>query len=629
MQSHLKKTIASLFLLLTSTLFAQNPRITWQTDSWTNGISEMTAYEAGGINYVLLSKPESGDAWIFGLNNDGSMGKSTYHTKDWEKGIECTASYNVGGKTYVFLSNSTNGHAWMLEVNKDGNRGGFTWRTNNWPKGISEAAIANVGEKNYLIMSQPDPGKVWHFELDENGKVGKCVESKDWSDIRAITTWNEGDKSFVLYISKNGSAWVQKINADGKFGNRVWETSQWEKNITAVTSYKYADVNHIMLSCPPEGKAWIFTIEADGKVGKHLWSTNNWQKGIQGLSHYYVDGLPFAVASNPDTKYGWVFNNIGGLPENLTQIKSNTPELDNAYNSLSKTQKNLAELSNKMRGNSLNTLEAVLKLDNKIGTIESKVKNYNGTLDPLQIVPYIGGYVKTTSKLLETVNDKIGLVKETFNKINKVVVDPAMNNARGTFSVVNLAENAILKLEQKMVALKKESVTDTKKLSKLKASINQIIDESKIINTEVEKLTRIDKSISVLEKPVEKFNSGVDKFDEKLKKVDKVINEINKVLDKKFEKKILKKKISISVRNILNGGNLDKTVQKAAKKFAMKLIEPLAKKLNIKFSIEEFPGIKEVVDKLEEIKGKGANMVDASNNLKKSTGNLEKIASEM
>ncbi|GJQ62356.1 MAG: hypothetical protein SCALA702_14090 [Melioribacteraceae bacterium] len=611
---------ASLFLLIAAELFSQSPSVTWSANNWPKGISETVTYEVNGNHYELMISPDNGKAWIKELLPNGTEGKNVYYTDKWEKGINCAAAYSAGGNTYFFLSNPKNGHAWINKVDKNGKKGNWTWKGTDWYKGISEAEIAQVGDKNILILSQPKPGNIWHIELTDDGKIGKFLNAKiQWKNVHSISSWNAGPNTYVLYISGNGEAWINKLNEDGSLGEETWRTKGWNKNITASTTYQFAGKNHVLLSRPEAGKAWISELTDDGKIGKHWWKTSHWQKGIQGVAAYNVDGVPYLFLSNPETGWAWIFNNIGYLPKNLNQAK----QLNGTYSKLLETENKLASFRNKIRKEMLPSLYSLDNLDAKLNDTERRIDDYMTALEPLNIVPFVKRVSKLVSSTLNTVNNQIKKAHSLSANMNKTTVKPTEKNTYGAFAATNNANHAILMLMSKYIQAD-NSGADASVINKLNRQESAIAEETSRLNGETNKLSKISSHIKKIQKPVNKIKGGIKKVESKLKKVDNFIAKVNNALEKKFEKKILRKKISISVRDIIDGKKkMNGAVKKAAKKFAMKLLSPVLDKVKIDF--DAFPGKKEIESAFKEIKQKSAEIVDASKVLDKCAQNLVRL----
>ncbi len=617
MNSILNKTIVFLILLLTVNIFAQSPRNTWKTTEWPDGIKEVVSMSIGLKNYVVLLKPTAGEAWINEVSEDGNMVRTAWHTNNWEKGIECAATYEAGGNHYLFIVNSTNGHAWINKLNNNATKGTWTWKTTKWVKGIREAEIVKVGNKNVLIISQPKPGNIWHFELTDDGKVGEAIENLvKVKNVRAITSYHAGNKTYAVYIGTDGGARIHELTTEGKMGSKTWSINNYERGIATATTISFAGTNSILISNPINGHAWIIELTDDGKTGKFLWNTQHWQKGIMGLDTYYANGIPFVMITNPKNSTAWIFNNVGHFPEKLVNVDAETNKI---YAELLASEKKMSNTANSVKNDAINSLEAAQSVEKSVSSIKSKLDNYYASLDAFRKIPIIGTAAAGLGMTINTTNSKVGKVQSSAMNLNRTGIKPTFNNANTTYQTTNMADAAVLGMIGKLAVLA-ESNDGT---SIAKTFISKISPELKTLNSESGKITKITKSIAKIKKPVNTFNKGIDKFNSKVKKVDKVVKKVNSVLDKKFKKKILTKKISISIRDILTGGKVGKVFRKFAKKFANKAMKPLVKKFKIK--LPGVPSLDEIKSEISKAKVKGAEMVDISKKIRKSAENINKI----
>ncbi|MCK9212002.1 MAG: hypothetical protein M0P61_14265, partial [Ignavibacteriaceae bacterium] len=167
--------------------------------------------------------------------------------------------------------------------------------------------------------------------------------------------------------------------------------------------------------------------------------------------------------------------------------------------------------------------------------------------------------------------------------------------------------------------------TFEKKSSGVNKHLSDVNNELVSMNKEISKLETMTESIANIGSPIQKAEKGLKSVEKVFGKTDKVAKQIDKVLNKRFKKKILGKKINISVKDVVSGGKVGDAFEKQAKKWASKLLKPVLKGLNVK--IPDIPGADKVADELDKIKGSMNQFADLNNTISKYGTKAESIQS--
>ncbi len=305
--------------------------------------------------------------------------------------------------------------------------------------------------------------------------------------------------------------------------------------------------------------------------------------------------------------------------------------IENNYNQLNSIEQRVGRLNGKVK-KAKETLERARRVAIKVNELDDKVGRTHGTLSAFTHLPVIGAPVKALSFSLKQVKKKLGSTNNTIKAIEKPVISPAVSSIEGAYNITNRFDQQLISLKNSMNKMKDsyERAAQCVKDSKKKKNIKNFEKKSGALNKDLKnvanklkgidsKLSKIEKSLSKLDKiegPLRKVENGMGNFEKVFSKTDKASHEIDKVLNKRFEKKILRKKISISLRDVLTGGKVGKVFRKFLDPWMDKLLKPLTQKLN-----QKLPDI----PKIDELKKELSNSANATKTIKKEVDQLKNV----
>ena len=241
-------------------------------------------------SYVLIANSNEGTIKIYKVTADGTLiENSTAKTKsaqNFKKGKWAITSYSCAElksdyRNFLFISHSNYGEAEIYEINYDGTIGKKTWSKETWEKGIENVAIFSpmlVGQSSSIFLYKPNAGWAWVFEAKTDGTIGKNTwKSKNW--VTGIT----GVVSFKLdhlFLTKpNGTAWVFKNNKG--ILEKQWKTDNYHKGISVVASCNHQNQSSkIFIGDPTAGKQWILQYDEIYKKSNVKWQNFDWEKNI-------------------------------------------------------------------------------------------------------------------------------------------------------------------------------------------------------------------------------------------------------------------------------------------------------------------------------------------------------------
>lgn len=213
---------------------------------------------------------------------------------------------------YLFISYADYGNAAIYRLNNNGTIGEKTWETDRWEKGITEVATLDCGPKQYMFLMKPDAGWAWTFRLNNNGSVGSVAWStKGWhKGIDGVSAFRHAQNgAHLLLTHTDGNAWIITADHHGKLDNHRWHTNSWEKGISTVTMGWKNFKHYFLLMKPSVGKAWTFNFGEQQKNPEYKWQTTNWEKGITNIHLFKnTNGEDLLFLNKPDSGTTWIYS---------------------------------------------------------------------------------------------------------------------------------------------------------------------------------------------------------------------------------------------------------------------------------------------------------------------------------
>ncbi|MDP1994324.1 MAG: hypothetical protein Q8K40_03665, partial [Ignavibacteria bacterium] len=337
------------------------------------------------------------------------------------------------------------------------------------------------------------------------------------------------------------------------------------------------------------------------------------------------------------------------LPE-LTNIKVDKltgPEAKKVVTSLDQTYQEVYKFESRLAKLNAN-IEKVKKILDKTTVVSSKLNALNAkitrTYDALLVftkIPVVGPAATTLRTTIGLSKGKIDLVNAKVQKLEKPVILPATDGFGKISDISNAFDEKVVSLASKLSSIKSQYSTASscaagtndmaligtfeKKSSGVNQNLTDVNTELINMNKEISKLETMTESIAKIGAPIKTAEKGIKASEKVFNKTDKVAKQIHKVLNKRFKKKILGKKINISVKDVVSGGKVGDAFEKQAKKWASKLLKPVLKGLNVK--IPDIPGADKVVDELDKIKGSMNQFTDLNNTISTYNAKTESIQS--
>ncbi len=591
-------------LFLTNSLYSQNPRFRWSTSEWQKGITTSRTFKYGEQNFLFLSNPTNGNAWTFNLKDDGTMGDVLWYTNKWYKGVTTSEVLKVKENNFLFLSAPDLKKGWIFELTKDGKVGKLTWEPKTWREGIEGVASYQAGGKTYLFVVCKNSGSASIYEVTHDGKLGKETWKSDGfdRDIYAVDTYKINGKNYLLFCSAQaGKAHIYELSEDGKLLDNKW-SANWEKGIKSLEIFNSGGKNYLFVLNTTNGHTWIFDMPDNVTVGNNIWFVGNYEKGIRTVCSYDLFGMQHFLLSNSVNGHAWIITNFHKHKPDLTDVtpsgkvgekaKELVKNADMLYSRLYKLEERINRINDK--GNiAKGTVKKSSNVSQRTRAASDKINRAYDVLGAFCKIPMVGTPVTALRLSVNPAKSKIDAVAGHLENLNNTVIVPVEQRFEKSSNNMGFASNCVLgaalrlrELKEGLVTYyaekKKKELSEVVKLASVNQELSNLEKSVSELEAELGKIEGLYDKVGRLNGAISKAENGITKFDNGVNKVDNVSKEVDNVLNKRFEKTVLKKKISISLRDVLSGGKVGKVFQSFVDKWAGKLIEPLTKKMNIK-----------------------------------------------
>lgn len=488
----------------------------------------------------------------------------------------------------------------IQSAQEDGKSQKGYWDIPGAPQTVKEGETQNI--QVYTVDNGPD--RLFKFdEQDENqykiipkhGEENSCVRIENISGKNSVNLLiaeensDEDLETFAISYKGNG---VWKIHTlSGKVICLADRSSENRKNVHIWDEHSGAWTEWVFID-PVSGKKFIPEDENQDIDGDESFETGSNQANLlQDLSSIKI-------------------SNISGK-EAETVIKN----IDQTYLELYKFESRLNKLNSNL-GKAEKILNKTVVVSEKLNLLSTKINRTDEALKVFTKIPVVGPPVTAVRTTIGISKNKLDKLNDKVQKLEKPVFRPACDGYRKLTGISQSFDEKIVRLCNQLSSLKSQYSTFSgcaaatkdqntittfeQKSSALNTKITEINTNLVKMNKEIDKLENITNSILKIEKPIKATDKGIKAAEKVFNKTDKAAKKIENVLNKKFKKNILGKKINISVKSIISGGKIGETIEKAAKKWATKLLNPVIKKLNIK--IPEIPGMDSIYKELEEMK---------------------------
>lgn len=179
---------------------------------WSSGWTSTKFFVHNNIAYFLHYKKETGLIRLNAATKGGSVGKRVYEGK-WSKGYTSFSFTENAGSIYLIAQQNSTGKAVISRINTDKmemavkaglispNLGEEVYRK-NWSTGWSDLVFFNLNKEAYLFHYKNKEGTARIDKLNADGTLGKKVYDKKWS-----TGWSSFD---IIYFDGKPNLFHQK-----------------------------------------------------------------------------------------------------------------------------------------------------------------------------------------------------------------------------------------------------------------------------------------------------------------------------------------------------------------------------------------------------------------------------------
>lgn len=298
--------------------------------------------------------------------------------------------------------------------------------------------------------------------------------------------------------------------------------------------------------------------------------------------------------------------------------------IDEVYENVNRlqpaTEQTLSKISALQR-----TIGGAFLLTSGIEKMTARMNNTLTAADPLTKIPVIGLALKPLTITLDFSKTQLENVKTGIDAFKKPVIDPVYENISFAFSRVITLKTQLSVSKEKLYSLKRDIYEmyesgEYDKAIMFSGSVSErlksVLSAMGMIGTALSQVDMVCDVLNKIQEPVGKVNTGLAEFEKKYREIDKIADEVNEVLDRRLAREIAGVKIDVSLREVLNGGDISSSVEGYVQNWAEGVMRPLIEKFNIK--LPELPGILDFKSVL-------AGSVDAAGEAKKRGAGIEMI----
>lgn len=229
--------------------------------TWSKGWTNINFYEYKGEVYFFHQKSGDGSARINKLDYNSimtnkSMGAQVYDAK-WSAGWTSTNFFVHNDIVYFLHYKKESGLARLNAATKGGDVGTMIYEK-TWSKGYSNFAMTSNGDNFYILYQKGDEGtciinNVNLTKLEAAAKagllspnLGEETYNKQWSTGWGNFCFFKLNKEVYLFFNKpkEGTARIEKLNADGTLGKRVYDNT-WSAGWTEIDVFQFNGKPHL------------------------------------------------------------------------------------------------------------------------------------------------------------------------------------------------------------------------------------------------------------------------------------------------------------------------------------------------------------------------------------------------
>lgn len=494
-----------------------------------------------------------------------------------------------------------NKYFWIQSVQEAGKTPNGCWDVPGHPAGIKEGEIQNI----QVWGIDNDPDRLFKFdEQDENEY--KIIPKHGEADccMRIENNSRKNGTSIVIAEEDNDEE-LETFVLNYK-GNGIWRIKSLAGRIVCLAARSSANGSNVHMWDEHPG-TWTEWCLIDPMTRKVFIPAEEDDK--EDLADESFEGMERNSGLGSDINSSESVKMTG--PEAEKVVKN----IDQTYKELYSFETRLAKVNNK--------LEKANKVLNKTsvvsGNLNSLTSKINRSYDALMVftkIPVVGPAVTGLRTTVGIAKGKIEGVNNKVKSLERPVVRPACEGFESLSGVTGTFDDKVVSLCTELKTVRSSytkasgcaaGTTDQNLINSFEqksAVMNQRLDdinkELSSMNAEIEKIEKMADAAGKIEGPVKTADKGIKAVEKVFNKTDKAAKKIDDVLNKRFKKKILGKKIDISVKDIISGGKVGKAFKQAAEKWAKKLLNPVMKKLNIK--IPEIPGMDKIANEVSNMK---------------------------
>ncbi len=521
--------------------------------------------------------------------------------------------FNENGKV-ITLANRSSQNGSQVQMWDDQNGDWTEWclistKTN---KTLTlENKITTQGEDmsgigTFYVQSAISYGKdskgFWDVPGTANAVNGSNIQAYSLSDLLPDRQFNliksSSNLSYYQIAISNNNNMLLSVQAD-KTDNGT-NVCAWEKNDSPAKNFYFKHLGGGRFKIYNQNGKIITLANRSDDDGSNVLMWDD-QDG-EWAEWYLIDvntNLPF----NPSEQGVAGIQDMRVMNVSCTNEQQLIDNIDATYQKVLSVEGKTMQVNDKVK-DANSTIGTAYSLTNNFAKLNDDVNSTHAAISAFTNIPVIGTAVTVLSTSLNLAKKQLNGANTALSAIKGPVINQANVNIFSSKKSMVGFTSSINKLKSDLFALKGKLIQSQNKTGSdaLFAQLNSKLTEISAALDNADKnlveMEKTSKSVDKLKGPVSKVDGGVKNFEKAFRQTDKVADEINDVLGKRFKKEVMKVKINISLRDVLEGGKVGKVFKKYASDWAEKLMKPIINKLNIK--IPTVPGVDEFKNGLNE-----------------------------
>ena len=276
---------------------AKTEKRVYQSARWRNSWDIIQPYEIGSTDYVLLYDKTLGNAAIYSMDTDGTLGSEIKGYTRWRKTWDQMVPVDINGKDYILFYDRLKGQGIIYQFNSDGTLNMTPkHRYNNFRKTWSQIVTFDRLGKDYLLFYDRQKGVGEFYRLYSDGRLSETLKTytnwrRTWDQI--LTYDVQANDFLIFYDRERGQGAVYSLTAGGILDREIRTYSGWRKTWYNITPLKIGGNGYLMFYDRIQGEGALYPVRRDGLLGDLTKKYNNWRTTWDFILPFQIGGKDF------------------------------------------------------------------------------------------------------------------------------------------------------------------------------------------------------------------------------------------------------------------------------------------------------------------------------------------------